>query len=596
MTTFNPIDYLYYNPELQAYSNVTTIENAQVYYNTSNNAQFLVPNTSNVPDKFDPFLLITTNKDNIHISSLSHTISVAMSNEGLTDKEIQSKGRYLTTIFKDVDYLGSNVFQLTSFPSYTFNSSNIRIGDEVKINDEVKREFYLSIESYTPSNITVRSNKYEFYTSSNYMLDGIKVIDPLRIGKISLVRNYASFTSNQNVVLPESGVFNPTLYRILYPDAASLTDQQAYIDYIAKRKNNILRVNNAGELIVNYTATSNVKITGINNIINRTLPNYGESNRLVTEYGIREYTETIIDEIKNVGDFGTVAITSNLTVTGPSSMNGNLDVNGMVKVSNTSILTGGVTMSNFLTVMKEATFNSNVSINNNALVYGTLSVHGNMYNPRIGIGYFMDSNGDNNTGSNNANALISSVGSNTYITGTYVGIGTSSPTQKLEVSGNLKVTNNGYIMDKLGIGTINPIYQLQLSTDSAAKPSTTTWTTTSDVRLKTNISLADKNRCYEIIKTLPLKHYTWNKDYLDATMLTDNSKLGWIAQDVQQVFPKAVRTTSMYGLQDCKTLDADQIYATMYGAIQRLQDIVEQLQQDNILLKRELHSMKSKKK
>lgn len=594
MVSFNPIDYLYYNPELQAYSNVITIEDAHVYYNTSNNAELLVPNTSTVPDKFDPYLLITTNKDNIHISALSHTVSVAMSNEGLTDTEINSKGRFLTTIFQEADYMSNNVFKLTTYPAYTFNSSNIRVGDEIKINDEVKREFYLSVASYTPSNLTVNSHKYEFYTTSNYTLDGIKVIDPLRIGKISLVRNYASFTSNQNTVLPESGVFNPTLYRILYPDAASLTDQQAYIDYIAKRKNNVLRVNNADELIVNYTATSNVKITGINNSINRDLPDYGESNRLVTEYGIREYTETIINEIKNVGDFGTVAITSNLTVTGPSTLNGSLDVNGTIKVSNTSILTGGVTMSNFLRVMKEATFNSNVSINNNALVYGTLSVHGNMYNPRIGIGYFMDSNGDNNTGSNNADALISSVGNNTYITGTYVGVGTTSPTQKLEVSGNLKVSNNGYIMNRLGLGTTSPTYQLQLSTDSAAKPSTTTWTTTSDLRLKTNISFADKNRCYEIIKTLPLKHYTWNKDYLDATMILDNSKLGWIAQDVQEVFPKAVRTTSMYGLQDCKTLDADQIYATMYGAIQKLQDMVEQLQKDNTLLKRELYNLKSK--
>jgi hypothetical protein len=596
MATFNPIDYLYYNPELQAYSNVITIEDAQVYYNTSNNANLLVPNTSNVPSKFDPFLLITTNKDNIHISELSHTITLAMSNEGLANDEIQSKGKFLTTIFQNVEYLHSNVFELSTYPTYRFNSSNIRVGDEIKINDEVKREFYLSIASYSPSNVTVNNHKYDFYTTSNYTLDGIKVIDPLRLGKISLVRNLVSFTSNQNIIIPESGVFNPTLYRILYPDAASLTDQQAYIDYIAKRKNNVLRVNNAEELIVNYVATSNVKITGVNNTINRTIPDYGESNRLVTEYGIRQYTETIIDEIKNVGDFGTVAITSNLTVTGPSELNGNLDVNGALKVSNTSILTGGVTMSNFLRVMKEATFNSNVSINNNALVYGTLSVHGNMYNPRIGIGYFMDSNGDNNTGSNNATPLISSVGNNTYITGTYVGVGTSSPTQKLEVSGNLKVSNNGYIMNNLGIGMTNPSYQLQLSTDSAAKPSTTTWTTTSDVRLKTNITLADKNRCYEIIKKLPLKHYTWTKDYIDNTSIEDTSKLGWIAQDVQSIFPKAVRTTAMFGLEDCKTLDADQIYATMYGAIQKLQDVVEQLQLDNYSLKQEINNLKSNTK
>lgn len=593
MASFNPIDYLYYNPELQAYSNVITIENALTYYNTSNNALSLVPNTSLIPDKFDPLLLITTNKDNLPISTLSYTIRLAMSNEGLTSTEIQSKGKYVTTIFENVVYTSNNVFQLTSYPSYTFNTSNIRVGDEIKVNDDVKREFYLSVSSFTPSTLTVSNHKYTFYSTSNYVIDGIKVIDPLRLSKISLVRNYAITNSNQDIVLPESGVFNPTLYRILYPDAATLTDQQAYIDYIAKRKSDILRVNNAEEFLVNYTSTSNVRITGVNNTINRSLPAYGESNRLVTEFGIRQYTETIIDEIKNVGDFSQVAITSNLEVTGPSTMNGDLAVNGNVRVSNTTILTGGVTMSNFLRVMKEATFNSNVSINNNALVYGTLSVHGNMYNPRIGIGYFMDSNGDNNTGSNNVNALISSVGNNTYITGTYVGIGTSSPTQKLEVAGNLKVSNNGYIMNNLGLGMTNPTYQLQLSQDSAAKPSTTTWTTTSDIRLKTNIQLADKMRCYEIIKSLPLKHYTWKTDYLTQTKMTDKSKLGWIAQDVQTVFPKAVRTTEMYGLKDCKTLDADQIYATMYGAIQHLQDLVENLQSDNNMLRNEISIIKS---
>ena len=592
MATFNAIDYLYYNPELQAYSNVITIEDAQRYYNTSNNAQYLVPNTTLVPSNVDPYLLLTTNKDNIHISALSYTIGLAMSNEGLTQSEIQSKGKYLTTIFQDVNIASSNVFQLVNGASYTFNDSNIRVGDNIKVNDDVKREYYLRVVGRTNNTITVASHKYNFYSSSNYTVDGIKVIDPMRLAKVSLVRNYASINNNQSTIIPESGVFNPTLYRALYPDASSLTDQQAYIDYIAKRKNNILRVNNADELLVNYESTSNVKITGVNNTINRTLPNYGESNRLVTEYGVRQYTETIIDEIKNVGTFGEVAITSNLTVVGPSVLSGNVDVNGNLKVSNATILTGAVTMSNSLRVMKEATFNSNVSINNNALVYGTLSVHGNMYNPRIGIGYFMDSNGDNNTGSNNANALIQSIGSNTYINGTYIGVGTTTPTEKLDVVGNLRVSNNTYLMNKVGIGLSNPTYQLQLASDSAAKPSTTTWTTTSDARLKQNIILADKNRCYNIVKTLPLKHYEWCGEYLEQTLTQDTSKLGWIAQDVSSVFPKAVHTISMYNIEDCKTLDADQIYAAMYGAVQKLQDIVEQLQQENEALRQQVGDLR----
>ena len=92
----------------------------------------------------------------------------------------------------------------------------------------------------------------------------------------------------------------------------------------------------------------------------------------------------------------------------------------------------------------------------------------------------------------------------------------------------------------VGIGTASPGYQLTLSTDSAAKPSTNTWTISSDERLKENIEPADLDRCYEIVKTIPLKRYTWRDDVYTVEQAQDRSKLGWTAQDVQPVFGKAV--------------------------------------------------------
>ena len=132
----------------------------------------------------------------------------------------------------------------------------------------------------------------------------------------------------------------------------------------------------------------------------------------------------------------------------------------------------------------------------------------------------------------------------------------------------------------LGIG-INPTFQLQLQLNSAAKPTSTAWTVASDVRLKENIALADTSRCLEIVKTLPLKRYTWKDNIYNEVQVKDRTKIGWIAQDVQQVFPKGVTqapmTFSPTGLsadniviEDCLSLDADQIYATLYGAVQEL--------------------------
>jgi len=127
----------------------------------------------------------------------------------------------------------------------------------------------------------------------------------------------------------------------------------------------------------------------------------------------------------------------------------------------------------------------------------------------------------------------------------------------------------------VGIGVTAPIYTLHLNTDSAAKTATNTWSVTSDQRIKENIVLADIDRCYEIVKTLDLKRYTWKDEFISAEMARDRSKLGWIAQEVETVFPKAVDTVDMYGISDCKTLNSDQIYAVMYGAIKKLQQMGE---------------------
>jgi hypothetical protein len=93
----------------------------------------------------------------------------------------------------------------------------------------------------------------------------------------------------------------------------------------------------------------------------------------------------------------------------------------------------------------------------------------------------------------------------------------------------------------LGLGTPTPGYQLQLSTDSAGKPGASgQWTVVSDERIKTGIELADLVRCYEIVKALPLKRFSWAEGVYTEKQASDRTNLGWMAKDVQSVFPKAV--------------------------------------------------------
>ena len=100
----------------------------------------------------------------------------------------------------------------------------------------------------------------------------------------------------------------------------------------------------------------------------------------------------------------------------------------------------------------------------------------------------------------------------------------------------MRIDEAGYV----GIGTPNPSHQLTLSTDSAAKPSSNVWTITSDERIKTDIVPADLDRCYDIVKQVGLKHFGFKPGVYSDEQINDKHSLGWIAQDVQKVFGKAV--------------------------------------------------------
>ncbi|MFA5050726.1 MAG: tail fiber domain-containing protein, partial [Patescibacteria group bacterium] len=147
--------------------------------------------------------------------------------------------------------------------------------------------------------------------------------------------------------------------------------------------------------------------------------------------------------------------------------------------------------------------------------------------------------------------------SRNYFAG-YVGIGTNNPTIKLAIGdtdtgldwasdGNLKVmTNNSERIritsdGKVGIGITNPTHTLQLGNDDAAKTTTTTWTTTSDGRLKNVVGTYDRGLA-EIMRINPIR-YTY-KENNALGIVVPGVHIGIIAQDVQKVIPEAITVDS----------------------------------------------------
>jgi trimeric autotransporter adhesin len=135
--------------------------------------------------------------------------------------------------------------------------------------------------------------------------------------------------------------------------------------------------------------------------------------------------------------------------------------------------------------------------------------------------------------------------------------GTSNSNIIFKTAGSYRmiITNTG----NTGIGTITPSYQLQLSTDSAAKLSTNTWTIASDARLKTDIKSYTKG-LKEILQINPVT-YKYNgkggiglskvtstnpvtgeeieSEIIDTELLS-KTNVGVLAKDIQSIVPETV--------------------------------------------------------
>jgi len=151
-----------------------------------------------------------------------------------------------------------------------------------------------------------------------------------------------------------------------------------------------------------------------------------------------------------------------------------------------------------------------------------------------------------------------------------VGLGTATPAQRLDVAGSVTVSG------RIGVAGVRyPAHALELGVDDAAKPASGMWTVLSDKRLKESIQPVDLQRCYDIVRDVPLRRYRWREDVYPAAVVPDRTRLGWIAQDVAAAFPKAVRVNKAFGMDDCLSLNSDQLMAALYGAVQHMQTLID---------------------
>ena len=103
---------------------------------------------------------------------------------------------------------------------------------------------------------------------------------------------------------------------------------------------------------------------------------------------------------------------------------------------------------------------------------------------------------------------------------------------------------------------------------------TAVWSIGSDSRIKENIEDASYERCYESMGRLELRRFSYKEGYNRVNR--DRVQLGFIAQEVRDIFPKAITAREYKGefmsLEDMLSIDLSQINYTLYGAVKRLME------------------------
>jgi hypothetical protein len=347
------------------------------------------------------------------------------------------------------------------------------------------------------NSFTVEINNNIVYNTSNYLLLGIKVTDFDRIAQANYARLFAGYSnmnsngiivsaissSNTNFLVSEiDDTFNAPLYRMLYPDSRSLNDTQTYLDWVSKRKNEVYRIQNVIDIAygngntytnINYlNISSNMTFTGtfINGITEYLNPNTynvpGDSNKLITENAIKHYADIRMANLQNQGSFTNIVIndsivvktngtfcnmltsfgslyvgsnstfSNDVTIVGNNNILSNLDVHGATTLRNSMMLTGG-----------NATFSNNVMVN------GSISVTGNIYNARIGLGYVGNYLASNN-GFNIMHAQNYNDNSDARIKNNVVSI---EPSVCLDTINKLDVVEFQYMYGKKDIDTLRVV-------------------------------------------------------------------------------------------------------------------------------------------
>ena len=153
----------------------------------------------------------------------------------------------------------------------------------------------------------------------------------------------------------------------------------------------------------------------------------------------------------------------------------------------------------------------------------------------------------------------------------------------------MHINENGNV--GIGFTNINSSPSHVLHVNGVARSSSSTWATSSDVRVKENIKSLENGALSQILKLRPV-HYDWKQEYFDSRDGLKQNNTGFIAQEVKEVFPEMVSNAKeeigTEVIEDFHVLNLSDLPVHLVKAIQEQQLQIEVLKNENLALKHKL--------
>lgn len=363
-------------------------------------------------------------------------------------------GTWLSRTNQALAVISSNAVTTDNTAIGGFTSGNGTVNGYFAANTLIARDYIRGGNVTSSNNLFVSSNAIFQYGSSNL----VYITGNASSSNVGITVSTVSIISSQNTNINSNNISISTTLD------SNLTSNNIYLNStgfnVSGNTYIVGNINADNMLYINsYT---NVVTSNASTVIVNSNTSFNGSNLVSTANTFLNNELTVVNS---------VSFSNTLSVTGNVSLSNTLTVSGNVTFSNTLSVTDNVTFSNTLSVTGNVTFSNNLNVSSNVYISNNLLV-----NNYVGIGtktplYNLVISNSGNEGleiapgyssgrlflqayDRTASAYVildNNAGQHTWqISGSekmrlntsgYLGIGTNSPSQLLEVNGNTKINN-----------------------------------------------------------------------------------------------------------------------------------------------------------